>query len=47
MLYHNPTFEKKNNLLELSYLLIIEFYLKKRNFEDNFSAKIGVSPKYG
>ena len=40
-------FEKKHNLLELFYLLFIEFYFKKINFEDNFSAKIGVSPKYG
>ena len=35
-------YEKKYNLLEL-----IEFYFKKRNFEDNISSKIEVSPKYG
>ena len=40
-------FEKKYNLLELVCLLIIEFYFKKRNFEDNISSKIKVSPKYG
>ena len=39
---HNPTFKKKNHFLELFFLLIIEFYFKKRNFEDNFSAKIEV-----
>ena len=39
---HNPTIKKKNHLLELFCLLIIEFYFKKRNFEDNFSAKIEV-----
>ena len=39
---HNPTFKKKNHFLELFCLLIIEFYFKKRNFEDNFSAKIEV-----
>ena len=37
----------KYNLLELFCLLTIEIYFKKRTFEDNFSAKIGVSPKYG
>ena len=45
--HHNPMFEKKYNLLELFCLLIIEFYFKKRNFEDNISSKIEVSPKYG
>ena len=40
-------FEKKYNLLELFCLLIIEFYFKKPNFEDNFSSKIEVSAKYG
>ena len=40
---HNPTFEKKYNFLELFCLLVIEFYFKKRNFEDNFSAKIEVN----
>ena len=39
---HNPTFKKKNHFLELFCLLIIEFYFKKGNFEDNFSAKIEV-----
>ena len=36
-------FEKKYDYLELFCLLIIEFYFKKRNFEDSFSAKIEVS----
>ena len=41
---HNPSFEKKYDLIiELFCLLIIEFYFKKGNFEDNFSAKIEVS----
>ena len=39
--HHNPALEK-NDLLELFRLLIIEFYLKKSNFEDKFSAKIEV-----
>ena len=38
-------FEKKYNLLELFCLLIIEFYFKKRNFEDNFSSKISENNK--
>ena len=33
-------FEKKYDFLELFCLLIIEFFSKKHNFEDNFSAKI-------
>ena len=33
-------FEKKYDFLELFCLLIIQFYFKKRNFEDKFSAKI-------
>ena len=41
--YHNPTFEKKYDFFKLFCLLIIEFYFKKRNFKDNFSAKIEVS----
>ena len=41
--HHNPTFEKKYDLLELFCLLIIEFYFKKRNLEDNFWAKVEVS----
>ena len=41
--HHNPTFKKKYDLLELFSLLIIEFYFKKRNIKDNFSAKIEVS----
>ena len=36
-------FEKKYDYLELFCSLIIEFYFKKRNFEDKFSAKIEVS----
>ena len=36
-------FEEKYDYLELFCLLIIEFYFKKRNFEDSFSAKIEVS----
>ena len=40
-------FEKKYNLLKLFCLMIIEFYFKKRNFEDNFSSKIEVRLKYG
>ena len=36
-------FEKKFDFLELFCLLIMEFYFKKGNFEDNFSAKIKVS----
>ena len=39
----NPTFENKYDFLELFCLSIIEFYFKKRNFDDNFSAKIEVS----
>ena len=35
-------FEKKYDFFELFWLLIIEFYFKKRNFKDNFSAKIEV-----
>ena len=35
----NPTFEKKYDLLELVYLLIIESISKIRNFEDNFQLK--------
>ena len=38
----NPTFVKEYDFLELFRLLTIEFYLKKRNFEDNFSVKIDV-----
>ena len=34
---------KKYDFLELFCSLIIEFYFKKRNFEDNFSAKVEVS----
>ena len=41
--HHNPTFEKKYDFLELFCLLIIQFYFKKRNFEDKFSAKIEAS----
>ena len=42
--HHNPSFEKKYDLIiELFCLSIIEFYFKKGNFEDNFSAKIEVS----
>jgi len=40
---HNPTFEKKYDFLQLFCSLIIEFYFKKRDFEDNFSAKIEVA----
>ena len=40
--HHNPTFAKKYHFLELFCLLIMEFYLKKGYFEDNFSAKIKV-----
>ena len=36
-------FEKKYDYLELFCLLIIEFYFKKRNFEESFSAKIEVN----
>ena len=32
-----------DDFLELFCLLVIEFYFKKRNFEDNFSAKIEVN----
>jgi len=41
--HHNPTFEKKYEFLELFCLLIIQFYFKKRNFEENFSDKIEAS----
>ena len=41
--HHNPTFERKFDFLELFRLLIIESVSTKRNFEDNFSAKIEVS----
>ena len=41
--HHNLTFENKYDFLELFCLLIIEFYFKRRNFEDNVSPKIEVS----
>ena len=41
--HHNPTFEKKYDFIDLFCLLIIKFYLKQHNFEDNISAKIEVS----
>ena len=40
--HHNHTFEKKYDFLEPFCLVIIEFYFKKRYFQDNFSAKIEV-----
>ena len=41
--HHKPAFEKKYDFLGLFCLLIIEFYFKKGNFEDNFSGKVEVS----
>ena len=38
-----PRFEKKDDFLKLFCLFLIEFYFKKRNFEDNFSAYIEVT----
>ena len=38
----NPTFETKYDFLELFCILIMSSISRKRNFEDNFSAKIEV-----
>ena len=41
--HHNPTFEKKDDFLELLLIDYRILLIKKRNFEVNFSAKIEVS----